>query len=96
MPLHEPFRIIVRQPCRTLLVLPDQSLERQVNPDGLIALHERRAAFWIAKNQKIGRLKTQIHLCGLRRMIDVSEHSKTFGFHCGFEFCIVSVGPWWL
>jgi hypothetical protein len=32
VPLHEPFRIIVREPCVTFLVLPNQSLERQVNP----------------------------------------------------------------
>jgi hypothetical protein len=78
-------RIVVRQPGRALLVLPDQRLQRQVDADGLRLLHQRRAALGVAEDEQISR--PQIHAdggsaCGV---IDMGKHGEALGLHLGLE-----------
>ena len=42
--------------------LPDQRLQRQIDADGLRCLHQWRAAFGVAEDQKIGRPQRQADL----------------------------------
>jgi hypothetical protein len=55
MALRQPGRLVVGEPHPSRIVLPHQSLERQVDPDRLFGLHQRRAAFGVAEYQKFGR-----------------------------------------
>jgi len=82
---YDPLRIVVRQSGGTFLVLPNQSLEREVNADELIGAHQRRSALGIAEDSEVRRWQTHIGLYSLRGMIHVSKRGEAFCFHCGFE-----------
>lgn len=56
MPVRQPVRLVVGQSSLAGGVLPDERLQRQINADRLIRLHQRSAATEIAKdNDPVGR-----------------------------------------
>ena len=52
VPFGEGSGIVVGEPCGARSVLPDQSLQRQIDADRLNRLHERRAALGITEDQE--------------------------------------------
>ena len=76
--LRKPSRIIVRQPGVAAGILPDQHLQRQIDPDGLDRLHKRRASPGIAEDEKIGRTQRHFDRRGSRRVIDACKRREAF------------------
>jgi hypothetical protein len=54
--------------CDARLILPNQDLQREINPNFLVRLHERCSAFGIAEYQKVGRAQRQSNLGGFLGM----------------------------
>ena len=56
VPLREPTQIIAAKPCPVRFILPNQCLQRQIDSNHLIGLHQRRATFGIANtSSSVGR-----------------------------------------
>src|ERR1700733_8784821 len=85
MPLRQPVRIVVGNPRLPGGVLPDQDLEGQIDADGLLRLHQRRAAFGVAEDQEIGRVEAQTDRSGAGRMIDMGEFCQALAFYLRLE-----------
>ena len=96
VPLRKPRRIVVGQPGAARCILPNQCLQRQVDPDGLGGLHQGCAAPGISKNQKLGRVQRQTRGGGAGRMIDPGKTVMPLAFTAVSSLFMVSRGPWLL
>ena len=81
----EPGGVVVAEPDRAVGILERQRLQRQVDPDRLPRLHQRRAALGVAENQKLGRPQRQARLVGALGVIDAREHLHALRGHVGRE-----------
>src|SRR5215831_6093428 len=57
--LREPARLVIGQPNLAIRILPDQRLQWQVDADGLVGLHQRRARLGVAEHEHLGRPQRQ-------------------------------------
>lgn len=69
---------VVREPNLSGFILPDEDSQRQVEPDGLLALHQRRSRLRVAEDQDLGWTKRQTDLLGFSGVIDVREEMDSF------------------
>ena len=64
---------MVGEPDLSRFVLPDQGAQRQIEPDGLLALHQRRARLGVAEDQYLRWPQVQSDLIRFGGMVDVRE-----------------------
>lgn len=85
MPVGQPNRIIIGNPGFPVPIAPNQSLEREVDADQLVGLHEWRARFGVAKNQYRRRPQRQPSLCRACGMVDAREQRQAVRLDLCFE-----------
>jgi hypothetical protein len=85
MPPGDPARIAIGDEGLTARILPDQRLQRQVQADALIGLHQGRAGARVAEDQQKGRPKLQTDGRRAGGMVDAREDLDALGLQHGLQ-----------
>jgi hypothetical protein len=81
MPISEVVGVVVGDPRRAGRVLPDQRIERQVEPDGWSGQQERSARFRIAKKELAHRRHREPGTLRVAREVDVGKENQLTRVH---------------
>lgn len=82
MACRKPLRVIPRKPDMSVLVLPGQCLERQVDANLLAFGHQRRTAPRVTEDQQFRGTQVQPGLACASRVVDPGEHQQPGRIRC--------------
>ena len=85
MAVLEVLRVVVAEPDFAVIVLPGKGFEWEVDCGQRRGQHERRAAFWAAEDEELGRGHVEADFFGFAAVVYTGEDLYVFGAEEGLE-----------